>query len=175
MSVLDACSKEIGLVSFLWYNKDMRTFWTDGSAQPNPGPGGFAVLEEISGKAILLASGGEPLTTNIYMEGLAIKTAIELANGEPCEIHTDSQFWIKTLTEWAPVWAANDWQKPIKNFDLVFELYNLYSDRNAAHLENPETPKNVTLIWVRGHAGNEFNELVDRYAKLAKGGKKSEL
>lgn len=30
----------------------MRIFWTDGSASPNPGPGGFAVLE--AGKPVAL-------------------------------------------------------------------------------------------------------------------------
>ena len=27
----------------------MKTLWTDGSAEPNPGPGGFAVIEDLGG------------------------------------------------------------------------------------------------------------------------------
>ena len=46
-------------------------FYTDGSASPNPGPGGFAVISD--GKPVIL--GGEPEnkeTTNIRMEGFAL-------------------------------------------------------------------------------------------------------
>ena len=73
----------------------MRVFYTDGSASPNPGPGGYAVIED--GKPVALGSEtGE--STNIRMEGQAIIAAMKLAEGEPCEIHTDSEFWINVIT-----------------------------------------------------------------------------
>ena len=79
----------------------MRIFYTDGSASPNPGPGGFAVIE--NNRPVALGSeDGE--TTNIRMEGFALVTAMRLAAGEPCEIHTDSEVWINVLTKWAPSW-----------------------------------------------------------------------
>ena len=56
----------------------MRTIFTDGSASPNPGPGGFAVIE--NGEPIAL--GAENPSTNIRMEGLALKKAFELLDGE---------------------------------------------------------------------------------------------
>ena len=105
----------------------MRVFWTDGSASPNPGPGGFAVLED--GKPVVL--GGEKNSTNIRMEGLAMIAAIEAAGGEPVEIHSDSEFWINVVTKWAPGWARNGWKKKtgaIKNLDIVQKLYQLYQD-----------------------------------------------
>ena len=137
----------------------MRVFWTDGSASPNPGPGGFAVLE--NGQPVAL--GGEAQTTNIRMEGLAMVAAIKLAAGEECEIHSDSEFWINVLTKWAPNWAANGWRKKsgaIMNLDIVQELYRLYT-------ENP-----VKLVWVRGHAGTENNELADEWANRARNGER---
>ena len=80
-----------------------RIFYTDGSASPNPGPGGYAVIEQ--GKPVAL--GSEPgNTTNIRMEGMALIAAMQLAGAEECEIHTDSEFWVNVLTKWAPGWAA---------------------------------------------------------------------
>lgn len=137
----------------------MRIFWTDGSASPNPGPGGFAVLE--AGKPVVL--GGEPETTNIRMEGLALLAAMKTAAGEECEIHTDSEFWVNVLTKWAPKWEQNDWTKksgPIANLELVQELYEWY------------TTQPVKLVWVRGHVGTEMNELADRWANRARAGER---
>lgn len=135
----------------------MRIFFTDGSASPNPGPGGFAVIEDRCPVA-LGSEDGE--TTNIRMEARAIIAALELAAGEPCEIHTDSQFWINVLTQWAPGWEAKGWTKKggIKNLDLVQEAYKLYCDSQA------------TLVFVRAHVGHDQNELADEWANKAREG-----
>lgn len=135
----------------------MITYYTDGSASPNPGPGGFAVIRD--GKPHLL--GGEPgrETTNIRMEGLAIKAALEDADGQECQIYTDSEFWINVITKWAPGWQAKGWKKKggeIKNLDIVQAVYPLYLESQA------------TLNWVRGHEGDEGNELADEWANKAR-------
>jgi len=135
----------------------MRIFWTDGSASPNPGPGGYAVLED--GKPVAL--GRDEETSNIKMEGKALVEAIKLAGGEGCELHTDSQFWVNVLTQWAPSWEKKGWKKKsgeIKNLELVKELYGLYR----------KYP--VKLVWVRGHVGTEMNELADEWANKAREG-----
>ena len=140
----------------------MRTFFTDGSASPNPGPGGFAVIE--NGQPVALGSeDGE--TTNIRMEGRALGAALRLAGDEECEIHTDSEFWINVLTKWAPGWEARGWTKKggeIKNLDLVKEVYSLYQNSSAK------------LSWVRGHVGHEMNELADEWANRARAGERLE-
>lgn len=142
----------------------MKVLWTDGSANPNPGPGGWAVLEEVSdGDLRPVALGGNEETTNIRMEGEAMVAAIEYAGEEGCEIHSDSEFWIKTLTEWAPNWAARGWRKPrgeIQNLALVQKLYALYN----------RYP--VRLVWVRGHQGTMANEAADYWANQAREGKR---
>lgn len=133
-------------------------YYTDGSASPNPGPGGFAVIRD--GKPHVLGS-EEGDTTNIRMEGLAIVTALKDANGAPCSIHTDSEFWINVITKWAPNWAAKGWQKKggeIKNLDIVKEAYTLYGESQA------------TFIWVRAHVGTELNEMADEWANKAREG-----
>lgn len=142
----------------------MKILWTDGSAVPNPGPGGYAVIEQLkdgSGKPVVL--GCAPNTTNIRMEGSAMIAAIKYAGQEGCEIHSDSEFWINVLTKWAPTWELKGWRKStgeIKNLDLVKELYDLYRTNK------------VQLVWVRGHVGTELNELADHWANEARTGAK---
>lgn len=140
----------------------MKILWTDGSAVPNPGQGGYAVIDEKTEKPVAL--GRESRSTNIRMEGWALLAALELAGDEPCEIHTDSQFWINVLTKWAKTWETYDWQsgpkhnKPIQNLEIVQKLYQLYKT------------KNVKLVWERGHVGTKLNELADFWANRARRG-----
>jgi ribonuclease HI len=138
----------------------MRIFFTDGSASPNPGPGGYAVIED--GKPVALGS-EDGATTNIRMEGKALIAAIELAGSDEAEIYTDSEFWINVITKWSINWQTNGWKKKggeIKNLDLVKQAKELYDKSN------------VKLVWVRGHVGDVGNELADEWANRARGGER---
>jgi ribonuclease HI len=135
----------------------MIIYHTDGSCEPNPGAGGFAVIKNLE----VCFLGTEPQSTNIRMEGLAIIAALKDAAGEPCAIHTDSEFWINVITKWAPGWETKGWKKKngeIKNLDIVVEAYTLHKQSNA------------TLVWVRGHNNDEGNELADHWANKARSG-----
>ena len=136
----------------------MRILWTDGSANPNPGPGGYAVIED--GQPVAL--GREAQSTNIRMEGAALIAAMKLLDGETGEIRTDSEFWKNVLTKWAPGWEKRGWKKStpgeIQNLDLVKEAYMLYKNGD------------VKLTWVRGHVGTEMNEAADEWANKARKG-----
>jgi ribonuclease HI len=134
------------------------TYYTDGSASPNPGPGGFAVIK--NGEPAVL--GGEPSgaeTTNIRMEGFAIIAALKDADGKMCEIYTDSEFWINAITKWSIAWEKSGWKKKggeIKNLDIVKEVCPLYRNSQAV------------LVWVRGHNNDPGNELADHWANKAR-------
>lgn len=133
----------------------MRRLWTDGSAIPNPGKGGFAVIE--GGKPVLL--GAENPSTNIRMEGLAICAAIEYAQGEKVEIWTDSEFWVNVINKWMRGWKERGWKKSngtIRNLDIVKKLDSL-CENNL-----------VEVKWVRGHSGIEMNEMADVWANKAR-------
>ena len=143
----------------------MNTYYTDGSASPNPGPGGFAVI--LNDAPVVLGTEPEDSgidhrhTTNIRMEGLALIAAMKHSAGAECVIYTDSEFWINVITKWAPGWEAKGWKKsggPIKNIDLVQEAYLLHKQSRAQ------------LTWVRGHYGDHGNELADEWANKARQG-----
>lgn len=140
----------------------MKVYYTDGSCSPNPGPGGFSVIEVVTvdGEAKMTPArlGNDKDSTNIRMEGKALIAALEHAGGEECEIFTDSEFWINVITKWSLTWEANGWQKKggIKNLDIVQEVCPLYRKSNAK------------LTWVKGHNNDPGNEMADEWANKAR-------
>lgn len=137
---------------------------TDGACLGNPGPGGWAAVLRFKGHERELSS-GFALTTNNRMEVLA---AIEglAALTEPCrvQLYTDSRYLRDAVEKhWLDSWQRNGWKtagkKPVKNKDLWQRLLPL--------LQKHE----LTLHWVRGHAGNPDNERCDQLAREAAQGR----
>ena len=131
--------------------------FTDGACSGNPGPGGWgAVL--IFGDREKEICGGEPATTNNRMELMAAIQALE-ALTRPCrvDLHTDSTYVQKGISEWIHGWKARGWKTaakdPVKNADLWQRL-------DAARLHHE-----VHWRWVKGHAGHELNERADALAR----------
>lgn len=136
-------------------SSDPLIYYTDGSCEPNPGAGGFAVILNMKPQVL----GSEPSSTNIRMEGMALIAALKDAAGRPATIHTDSEFWINVITKWSLAWEKNGWKKKggdIKNLDIVKEVVPLYRKSQA------------TLVWVRGHNNDPGNELADHWANQAR-------
>lgn len=131
--------------------------FTDGSAIPNPGPGGWGAVWVEGGEVIAQDHGQDPDTTNNRMELTAIIRGIQLVpEGRPVVVHSDSKLAVDTLTSWAAGWERRGWKRktgPIKNLDLVKEAWALVQAR-------PE----VELQWVKAHAGNRWNEYADSLA-----------
>lgn len=138
--------------------KPLVTIYTDGACQGNPGPGGWAALLRF-GMHEKVMSGGEKDTTNNRMELQAALEALR-ALKEPCQVtlFTDSEYLKKGITEWLPNWKRRNWQRKggkLANADLWMKL-----DEEIARHE-------IQWRWVRGHAGNIYNERVDRLARQA--------
>jgi ribonuclease HI len=131
---------------------------TDGACKGNPGPGGWGVLLE-SGEHTRELFGGEPQTTNNRMELMAVIQALG-ALKRPCrvEIHLDSEYVRKGITEWIKGWKAKGWRtaskQPVKNADLWQQLDQLV--QTCGH--------DLSWHWVKGHAGHAGNERADALA-----------
>lgn len=140
----------------------MLSYYTDGSCSPNPGPGGFSVIQvttkDDGPHMEPVRLGYDKNSTNIRMEGMALIAALEHADEKECEIYTDSEFWINVITKWSLAWEANGWQKKggIKNLDIVQEVCPLYRKSKAK------------LTWVRGHNNDPGNEMADEWANKAR-------
>ena len=139
---------------------DEVTIYSDGGADPNPGIGGWAALLRFAGREVVL-SGHDPRTTNNRMELQAVIAALQaLDSPHHVELHTDSQYVRRGITEGVTKWAAKGWQtaagRPVANVDLWQQLMPLV----ARH--------SITWHWVRGHSGDPANERVDRLARQAR-------
>jgi ribonuclease HI len=134
--------------------------FTDGSATPNPGRGGWAAVYVVGGTVVAEASGAEPSTTNNRMELTALLRGIELVpEGTPAVLHSDSQLAVRTVNEWAPAWEARGWRRrtgPVENLDLVRALVEALRAR-------PE----LEVRWIRAHVGHRWNEYADQLAGRA--------
>ncbi len=134
--------------------------YTDGGASPNPGPGGWGAVLLRQDDAPQELSGGETETTNNRMEMLAAIEALSALPG-PSEIdfYTDSQYLKRGITDWMAAWRARKWRtktgQPVKNQDLWQRLDALIA------------PHEITWHWVRGHAGDRYNERAHQLASAA--------
>ena len=139
--------------------------FTDGGAVGNPGPGGFGVVILRPDGQQQELSGAFQWTTNNRMELMGCIKALEaLARNMPLTLHSDSRYLVDAVNKgWARAWRRRGWKKangaPALNPDLWQRLLMLLDDRD------------VWLKWVKGHAGNIWNERCDQlvHEAIAKG------
>lgn len=142
--------------------------YTDGSANPNPGPGGFGVLvldnEEFfvyniyTERSSKTTNNKEELKAILY----ALKTyGVNIFNEEFVEIpivYSDSAYAINTYSDWMWRWANNDWKKSDnttpENLDIIMEYYNLWCEGYRIDLQK-----------VKGHSNNKGNIIADALAQ----------
>ena len=131
--------------------------FTDGSAIPNPGPGGWGAVYVRDGEIVAQAHGHKAATTNNEMELTAIIHGFDLVPpGTAVTLYSDSNLAVRTINEWAAGWEARGWRRkggPIANLELVKEAYR-------RHVERPE----ITISWIKAHSGNRWNEYADALA-----------
>ena len=130
--------------------------YTDGACSGNPGKGGWAAII-LDGKNQSSISGSENKTTNNRMELMAPIMALKkIKTKSEITIYTDSRYVKDGITEWIKKWKLNNWKssnkKPVKNKDLWIKL------------DNACIKHKVTWKWVKAHASNKYNNLVDELA-----------
>ena len=132
------------------------TIYTDGACSGNPGPGGWGVyLICLDSKKKIYGCAQE--TTNNRME---LQAAIEglkaLKRRCKVDLYTDSVYVKNGITTWIHNWLKNNWRTSskslVKNVDLWQSLYS--------EIQNHD----VTWHWVKGHSGDEGNEIADQLA-----------
>ena len=133
--------------------------YTDGACSGNPGKGGWGAVLIHEGNEKYL-SGYDKMTTNNKMELTAtIESLKSIKTKSKIELYTDSQYVKNGINSWIINWRKNGWKtaskKPVANKELWIAL-----DECAAKHE-------VICFWVKGHAGNKYNEIADELAVTA--------
>ncbi len=133
--------------------------YTDGACSGNPGKGGWAAIILDNNFNQSSISGSENNTTNNRMELLAPIMALKKVKSKSeITIFTDSKYVKDGITDWVKKWKVNNWKnskkKSVKNKDLWIKL------------DNACLKHKVTWKWVKAHAGNKYNNLVDELAVL---------
>ena len=139
--------------------------YTDGSAHPNPGPGGFGVVALDNNENLLYTYSKQCAgTTNNREELKAILYAflnhgvkINDWNIDVPIVYSDSNYCVQTFNEWMFGWANKGWIKSDKkipeNLDLIQAYYDWY-----------QKGYRIDLRKVKGHSGQKWNELADGLA-----------
>jgi len=130
--------------------------YTDGSALGNPGPGGYGIVLMGGGKYKEVKEGFR-FTTNNRMELMSVIVALEMLKkpGMNVTIYSDSKYVVDSvIKKWVFGWVKKGF-KGKKNVDLWKRFLVIY-------------PKHtVNFVWVKGHAGNKYNEICDQLAVAA--------
>ena len=127
--------------------------YCDGSFQSSIDCGGWSSVIIKDNKIIKKLYQGYRHTTNNRMEIMGVlETLRYFKTPVSIKIYSDSQYVVNSIVnKYVYNWfEAKDFTK--KNLDLWFELIDLLEFHN------------VTLEWVKGHDGNEFNNLADKLA-----------
>jgi ribonuclease HI len=140
----------------------MIDIYTDGSAAPNPGPGGYGIVVEENGQIIKLMNGKKSQTTNNEQELTAIVKAIEWMQefypSTAYHIYSDSAYCVNLINQWMAGWAQKGWTRgkgePVKNLELVKRLYEFKTS----------IPCNWEISHIKGHNNFYQNELADALA-----------
>lgn len=122
------------------------------------GRGGYGAYL-MYGKDTCKLSGPVEQATNQQAEMVAAIRALDKLT-EPCKvrIYSDSRYLVDGMSVWIFNWRRNGWKRrqndePIKNQNLWEELWEL----SCIH--------DIEWIWIKGHNGHKYNELVDSLAK----------
>ena len=135
-------------------SSDEVAIYTDGACSGNPGPGGWAWAAEDGRRA----SGGDPTTTNQRMELQAVLEALMAVPG-PMVVYSDSTYVVNCFNDrWFEGWLKRDWKntqrKPVANRDIWEPLIEEFLKRESE----------LRFVWVKGHSGDQMNDLVDAMA-----------
>lgn len=144
--------------------KDSFSLYTDGACSGNPGKGGYGYAVVHNNALIVKGSGGLLATTNNQMELTAVIEGLkEIPEKYSVVVYSDSSYVVNAFNkDWITGWKSRDWYKsngePVANRELWESLLSVIDMHSS-----------VRFVWVKGHAGNKYNELCDQLAVKAIG------
>lgn len=138
-------------------------YYVDGSAAPNPGPGGWGCFVLTEGKFVDFRSDTNEHTTNNRMELSALIYALQDIRKRKIKnytIYCDSAYTVNMCKSWIWSWCRNGWRnskgKLVENSDLVSVIYTLLTEDDFS-LE--------AIKKVKGHSTNLGNAIADALAR----------
>ena len=134
--------------------------YTDGACSGNPGPGGYGVVLCYQKQQKQLAQGFR-LTTNNRMEIMAAIAGLDaLKSSCRVKLYSDSKYLVDAMNQgWVMRWQANGWKRNKKEQASNIDLWKRLLPLCRRH--------NVEYIWLKGHAGHQWNECCDQLARQA--------
>lgn len=135
--------------------------YTDGSKgswrRGNCGGWAYIILDDQRKIARLEGKSVCP-TTNNRMELTAILEALKaFSRSVQCKVYSDSKYCVNLINNWMHWWQRNGWKRkndePVMNLDLIQQIYTLKQTHT------------FDMIWVKGHNGCRYNELVDEISR----------
>lgn len=140
---------------------DAIEIFTDGSCEPNPGPGGWGFAACRGTLELHREHGGERWTTNNRMELAGIIGALRwLPPAWPAIVWSDSHYAVRGCLEWRYGWRKRDWTRRGRRTPANADLWRIVDGLLEA--------RTVDVRWARGHAGTAGNERADGLARLGR-------
>lgn len=161
--------------------------YSDGGCSPNPGVGGWGAVVMNKTKPTILQwvkYGGKKQTTNNEMELTGALEVLRLCPvGHDLTLNMDTQYFLNgvikggvdgyvtrsplgksaVFTGWVNGWMAKGWKTAggteVKNLELWKDIVK----ECETHVKGGST---LHFKWVKGHSGNEGNDLADQLATL---------
>ena len=134
--------------------------YTDGACSGNPGPGGYGVILCYQKQQKQLSQGFR-LTTNNRMEIMAAIAGLDaLKSSCRVKLYSDSKYLVDAMARgWVMRWQANGWKRNKKEQASNIDLWKRLLPLCRRH--------KVEYIWLKGHAGHQWNECCDQLALQA--------
>lgn len=142
----------------LLFNVNPSGIFTDGSCKDSVGGWSCVLVENNNIVNQIYGKVNEYPTTNNRAELYAILMAVTNFNKQCTKygIFTDSEYSLKSLSQWMEKWKTNGWKtsngNTPENLDLLCEIQK-YMD-------------GITINKVKAHSGHQWNELADQLANL---------
>lgn len=139
--------------------------YSDGAGNKGKIGWAFVILEK--GIHIVTGQGSKSSGTNNIAELKGVIAGLMYCNrkfkGRPVKVISDSQYVVFAITRrWLKNWKRNNWRKSngtLKNI-ILWKTLDMIINRIGE--------ENISFEWVRGHDGNEYNEIADSMAEEAK-------